>query len=165
MLSYYGIDTVKIFKTWNVIDWLTFSKDKKLIKLYDFHSGLMIVDKDNNKWIWDPWVGNNKRLLTLAQWVYAQNAPKPISVLIANRSVLSDYTNGKINYPNYNYFFPELYRNILQALIASAIPHSPVRSITFFKLPKYTDRETEEKGHQLHYSLRALIMHGDMLRI
>jgi hypothetical protein len=142
MLCCYGINTVKVFKVWNPSDWEKLKErpsqqsspasEQGTNIACDFHCGTMIIDSNNNKWVWEPWVGENKKLLTLAEWVYEKDTPKPISLCITNRSVLSNHENDLISSSSYDYSFLTLYRNVFQQLISSAIPNPPRRDITFF---------------------------------
>lgn len=133
MLSIYGVDSVKIFKFWeDDTDWEAYGWSESWI----FHCAVMIIDSDNDKWVWDPWVGLNAQLLSLPQWLYDQTMPAPIELMIQNRGslsftglsgpFLSSHTNSGV-IPNlaFDCKVSAESRRFFQALCGSAIPNPP----------------------------------------
>jgi len=121
LLGRYGIASVKVLKAWNPSDWKEFSDNKS----WKFHCAAMIVDNENNKWVWDPWVGFNHRLLSLQQWVYQKDEPTPIKLLIAHRVVVNDIEQGHHGYgTRFSQLTP---KNIstFQAVYSDAVPNPP----------------------------------------
>lgn len=125
LLRFYGVDSVKVLKFW----------DKKSCSVYEdeedwgFHCAVMIIDSNNDKWIWDPWVGANSKLLSLSQWIDDKNAPVPSEVWVHNRGVLTysilDRSTGLIPNLAFDCTLGTKFRRFFQALCASAIPNPP----------------------------------------
>lgn len=137
LLNLYGIRSIKLFKMWNSEDWKHFQKELR----WKFHCAVMVVDKENNQWIWDPWVGFNHRLLTLKEWLFRKDEPMPIKLLIANSLVTNPFSEGNAAYGSrFSQHTPEMIR-AFQAVTSDAVPNPPILSLprirsTFRFFPK-----------------------------
>ncbi len=119
LLACHGIASVKLFKHWHTADWQAYDKSRS----WGFHCAAMVVDDQNQKWIWDPWVGLHKNLLTLNEWLYQKDEPTPIKCLIANSVVIVPQTNGNSAYGSRFEHLSEGYTNAFQAVCGDAIPN------------------------------------------
>lgn len=149
MLESYGIDSQKAFLNWNLEDWGPPTRPRR----WSYHCAVLIIDSDNNKWVWDPWVGNNSLLIPLNKWVLNKNRPVPRSVMIANRAVICDCRRGLDT--NLSFHYANQLENlvIFQGLIDSAIP-LPKLSVSigsFFK--KNQEQHSDQKQLILSSSL------------
>lgn len=122
LLEKEGIQSFKIYKYWDnpKIAWLGYD-----YKLWKFHCAAMILDQEGNAWVWDPWVGNNTKLLTINEWMHTADEPTPDSALITG-SLNLILPNKKIE--GYHPHFTTDAENkdiiIIQSLFISAEPKS-----------------------------------------
>lgn len=124
--TYYHIPTLKIYKYWQEEDWVSFHEHKS----WSFHTALAIIDDQLTLWVWDPWVGQNPKLLTLAQWLYKKNAPLPTKCMLAHHSIISDINEGLR--PDGQLFMRIINKSgikAFQAVCGDAIPNPPERPI------------------------------------
>lgn len=120
MLRQYGIATLKAYKFYNEKEWRNFTP----CYWWTMHCAALIVDNKNRKWIWDPWIRNEKSLIPFEKWVKNKNEPKPTKVLITSSVVISDIVNGKAaEAPNFMQLGQPEATMTLHKLVASAIPH------------------------------------------
>ena len=127
LLHNYGIDTLKVYKHWRTDDWWVFGPDR----CWRFHAAAMIIDSDNNKWVWDPWIGKNSHLLTLKEWLFDKESPRPTKLLVANRTVIGDWEKAKASYTFARDLIPmDDYLVTFQALLFSVIPIRPAPLLT-----------------------------------
>lgn len=128
-LNQYRVTSYKLFKRWDALDWKEDSPEFK--KGWRYHCGTMIIDSDNNKWVWEPWVGNNHYLLAFENWLRVSDEPIPIKLLVTNSWVLDDFRHGKEVYIGEKIrktgrpFF-----NAFQMTMTCALPNSPERPIS-----------------------------------
>lgn len=121
MLNHLGIDSLKVFLKWNFGAWTGFKNERN----WSFHCAAMIIDNNNDKWIWDPWIGLKSRLLSFKEWVYYKEFPPPSRVVIANRSVVEGVLEDAPSCLSFDFSFSRAYRNSYQAIQGSAIPNRP----------------------------------------
>lgn len=152
LLGLYGVSSVKIFKFWNPTDW----KQHSTSRSWTFHAAAMVIDEDNNQWVFDPWVGVNQQLQPLKQWLLQKDEPTPIKLLIANPLSINPATHGHNVYGSRISQHTEVHINAFRAVCADAIPNPPPALIAkqgFFKperaLIKYEDRLDTLKKHGL----------------
>lgn len=126
MMSYYGIDTIKLYKFYKASDWDAFSS-----KRWSFHCAAMVIDKNNNKWVFDPWIYPGSHLLTLQQWLNAEDEPAPVKLVLANKVIVDDLGSDNLARAKHP-MGEDLLRlgssgnlRFLQAMFASAIPNRP----------------------------------------
>ncbi|STX29301.1 Uncharacterised protein [Legionella beliardensis] len=154
LLSWYGIESVKVYKTWNFEQWKPYyDKDA-----WGFHCATMVIDDQNHAYIWDPWVGLNKHLLTLKQWTSYSNEPTPMKLIITNRGVVGDFNGRNISGINFMINHNGEYINPLQAMMCYALPNRPQPPLfklsgkdkyLFFKAHKVKDKEQATQGLRL----------------
>ncbi|SRR5579883_1369431 len=123
----HGINTAKLYKIYNQNDWQKFVANKS----WWFHCASMLIDNQNRKWVWDPWVGFNQRLLTLDEWLNKKDEPRPIKLKIMNKAIITDLKFGST---------PEAYKflktkssymiNAFQAVFSDAVPNPPERPLS-----------------------------------
>lgn len=132
-LNQYGISNIKLFKEWAPGTWKKIYPNIK--SAWKYHCATMIIDSDNRKWVWDPWVGLNQHLLTLDQWSNRSDEPTPIKLLLANSTIIGDYLSGNSSRSEFltdSSFEPYVF-NPFQMMWSSAIPNPPERPITHRK--------------------------------
>lgn len=147
-LSLYGIDSIKIYKLWHPTQW---SKDLYGSKCWSFHCATLIIDNDNNKWVWDPWNHLSPTLLPLKVWINYKEYPKPLAVILGNRSIINHNEKVKIQWLNFDAYAGNNYRSVFQSMFASAIPNHPAlpiklknNPICFFQPAKTLQLEYDE---------------------
>lgn len=126
LLNYYGISSLKVFKQYNISEWRKFLPPN-VRTAWMYHCASMIIDADNNKWIFDPWEGSSKYLQTVQQWLSIKNEPKPRNLLLAHPCVsmnLNGY-DGKINLNKKSGFTHSVF-----LLFAKAIPNHPEKPLS-----------------------------------
>lgn len=128
MLEGYGIQSFKIFKFWNSKEaWKKFPKKE----VWFYHCAAMIIDQENNIWVWDPWAGHNKKLLTPMEWMYRPDEPCPSAALITNSLNIIKYgmtmtsTVIETHYPHFMTDADKGDISTFQAAFSSAIPNPP----------------------------------------
>lgn len=127
MLEGYGIQSFKIFKVWNSPKeaWKKFPGKEA----WYYHCAAMIIDQENNIWVWDPWVGHNKKLLTPMEWMYRSDEPHPSAVYITSSfNIIKWGETGKMFETHYPHFMTDADKgdiSTLQAAFSSAIPNPP----------------------------------------
>lgn len=129
LLGQYGITTIKLYKRWTFEQWQQFNPERRCP--WKFHCATLIIDSDNHKWVWDPWIGFNKQLLTLTQWLHRKDEPTPMKLIIANSAIISDFTRGRFVEPGLKNRGPCFF-NAFQATCGSAIPNPPEHSLTAY---------------------------------
>lgn len=116
-LNAQGIDSQKVFEYWErPEDWANFGNNRS----WYYHCATMIIDDQNQKWIWDPWVHKYPHLITLKQWLNEKNQPRPNKAMITNGAIVSDSDSGMI--PESSYFTKlslSQEMNVMQMLIKS----------------------------------------------
>lgn len=136
-LRFYGVDSVKVFKFWDKNDVSVYGDEEN----WAFHCATMIIDSNNDKWVWDPWVGENGQLLTLSQWIDDKNAPVNSEVWLHNRGVLTvskvDRATGIIPNLAFDCSIGTEFRRFFQALCTSAIPNPPEKTPSLGKHPSH----------------------------
>lgn len=144
LLKSYGIAAFKLFKQYTPGSWQQFDAENP----WRYHCAIMVIDEDNNKWVWDPWIGNNSTLLSLTQWLNRNNEPKPSHLMVANPMVVLDWKEGKAN--SYSLVDTFLYNNnrffkAFQALAQSALPNPPNK---WLKIKKgESDKDLKKEDH------------------
>ena len=124
--SYAHIPTLKVYKYWRAKDWAAFHQNKA----WNFHTSMAIIDEQSALWVWDPWVGNNPKLLTLEQWLYRHDEPLPTKCMLAHHSIISDIKEGLR--PDGQLFMRIMNKksiNAFQTICSNAIPNPPERPI------------------------------------
>jgi len=86
-----ALPAVKVYKFWDFYDWKNYVDDKAWI----FHCAIMFIDENNQGWICDPWVGLNKKLLTLKEWAYRNDEPTPTKIMITSPAIINDIIDGE----------------------------------------------------------------------
>jgi hypothetical protein len=136
---FYGIESVKLFKRWEPVDWNGYDKKDR----WTFHCATMVPASKGNPWVWDPWIGNHAKLLSLQEWLFDNQSPKPIELVIGNRGVLGfrciDNVVPTLSFDGirtnaYRYSGGTAfgyYRGVFQAIFNSAIPNPPQRAFPF----------------------------------
>lgn len=128
LLRCYGIDSLKVFKFWDNPSVEVYGSEER----WGFHCAVMIIDSENRKWVWDPWVGANSRLLSLDEWVHDKKAPLPSELVIHNRGVLSIVIAsrqwGRIPNLAFDCKVAAGFRTFFQVLCADAIPNPPEKA-------------------------------------
>lgn len=143
-LSLYGIDSIKIFKLWNVEDWKKEDYGKKL----RFHCAVLLIDDTHNKWVWDPWIHYSSTLLSLKDWVCdKKSSPKPMAVVLGNRNLIEDYQD-EIQWLSFDACAPSMYKRVFQGLFESAVPNYPCQSLTLKNCSFRFFKEKEEESIQ-----------------
>lgn len=145
LLSHYGIDSLKVFKSWNTEDWKKINSERA----WNFHCAVMIIDAENNKWIWDPWIGKNSKLLHLDEWLLQANEPVPKELMIANRAVVSDYKEGFEVVLSFHQFATLTCQVTFQGLVASATPNPPSRAIPAVNHPFFRNTKKSENQKRM----------------
>ena len=124
--TFYHVPTLKIYKYWQETDWEFFHENKS----WGFHTAMAIIDDQSVLWVWDPWVGNAPKLLTLEQWLYRHDEPLPIEYMLTHHSIIGDIDEGLR--PDGQLFMRIMARkgvNAFQAIFNDAIPNPPERPI------------------------------------
>lgn len=149
-LSVYGIDSIKIFKLWDKSDWQKEFPGKAPIH---FHCATLILDKEQNKWIWDMLEYLSDNLWTLEAWANENKSPKPRAIVLANRSVIDDKREGTIQWLNFETSArpPSKYGEIFQELFVKTIfPNIPVQIRQnpnhFFKAEKSFEQDSAQNS-------------------
>jgi hypothetical protein len=147
LFDLYGIDTQKVYQLWRREDWKPLSSGNS----WHFHCAAIIIDNENHQWVWDPWIGSNKTLLTLKQWTALKASPTPFKIMIANKGVTGDYERGDVSF-----YFSEKDTATLQAIAATAFPNSPEKPIRLNKmlaLTFFNDKKKDKPAEKdmLHY--------------
>tara|TARA_R110000868_G_scaffold53033_1_gene166892 strand:+ start:415 stop:1494 length:1080 start_codon:yes stop_codon:yes gene_type:complete len=152
LLGLYGVSSVKVFKFWNPTDW----KQHDISRSWKFHAAVMVIDEDNNQWVFDPWVGLNHQLQTLKQWLHQKDEPTPINLLITHCLSINPETHGHTVYGSRISQHTAAHINAFRAVCGDAIPNPPpplIAKHSLFKpqlaLIKYEDRLDTLKKHGL----------------
>lgn len=88
----YDLNVLGIIKIYDQEDWKGFKDNKG----WTFHyAALPLSGAEKTPWVWDSWVGLNKKLLTIPEWVYRRDEPTPKKVIIINHAVINDFRFGK----------------------------------------------------------------------
>ncbi len=117
-----GIQSFKIYKFWDnpVSAWVGHG-----CKFWTFHCATMVLDQNGNAWVWDPWVGDNSKLLTINEWMYAADEPIPNSAFITGSfNIVNPDHKTEYYYPH---FMTDAVREdikIFQDISANAEPES-----------------------------------------
>lgn len=128
LLSLYGIDSLKIYKSWERADWQEFNVKED--DAWYYHCAVMIIDSENKKWVWDTWIGKNRELLELDEWLLQKGSPVPRKLVIANRAVMTDYKNGAEANLSFHYATASVNQIVFKGLLVSATPNPPVKPIS-----------------------------------
>lgn len=144
LLELYGIQTIKLTKFWNKDDW---AGEKK----WTYHCAAMIVDDNNNSWVWEPWPAEiaNKKLITVTEWTHAKYSPEPKELLMANRNIISDLSKGRKLHGDIFKTGDTATINLLQRLFSDAVPNPCERplfkkKLTFFKEFSHEREKSEQ---------------------
>lgn len=126
ILNHLGIDSVKVFKSWDKKDWLGYKPSMG----WAYHCAVMVVDNNNDKWVWDPWIWSNSRLLSLQEWVYYQETPVPYKLLISNRAFVSCQVECQLPSLCFEFGVTGRFFTAFQAVINSVVPNPPERGLS-----------------------------------
>lgn len=123
------VNVLRIYKIWDKEDWKPFGENDG----WTFHcAALPVTGPENTPWVWDPWVGLNKKLLTIPEWVYRGDEPTPKKIIITNQAIIHDWIVGKrIEAPH---FFENMCRDTVKSyetVAASAFPEYPLAANGF----------------------------------
>lgn len=158
-LKQHGISSCKIYKRWTQQDWIKFNlrNNKPTNDCYWYHTAALIVDQDNNKWVWDPWENPNNPLASLEQWLFQEAQPTPAGVLISSMYVMYVTTNGHCATATSFKALNEEDTNYLQYVYRSAVPNRP--SLNRFGL---FERGVSEMVGRVHKNM-DLVRSRDMM--
>lgn len=85
----------------------------------------MIIDQSRNAWVWDPWVDNNPKLLTINEWMHAADEPSPNSAMITGSfNLINPDTKAEHYLPHFTTEANSENIKIFQSLFANAEPTS-----------------------------------------
>jgi hypothetical protein len=129
----YDYDVLRIYKIWNRKDWKEFGIEDG----WAWHcASLPMLGMENIPYVCDPWVGFNKKLLTLPEWIHKSDQPTPKKVIITNQAVIHNYEIGKIiDAPHFFETQGSGYVNSYKNVATSAFPQYPLaeNDFSFFK--------------------------------
>ncbi|MGD2170401.1 MAG: hypothetical protein PVI40_09195 [Chlamydiota bacterium] len=131
VLDMYRITTTKIVKVWKLMDWNAFPTTHNP---WGFHCANMIMDRDGQYWIWDPWFGSNQELLPLERWVKKTDEPTPKLVIINNKTIIKDPYGTVPDSPCFMQIADSEELKTFQALWMDAVPNPPEKPISMITI-------------------------------
>ena len=81
-----GVDNYKIFKFWYPCEWSQYEINRS----WRFHCALLLFDNTNQPWVFDPWIGDKNKLMSLTAWTISKNEPIP-KTLMVSPGFMTDY--------------------------------------------------------------------------
>lgn len=127
LLKQHGISSCKIFKIWEHNDWIQYNaaQNKGTPTWVRYHTAALIVDHENNKWVWDPWENPHYPLAPLKTWLFQETEPTPYQIFISSMYVMNVNSKGHCaaatNFKTLN----EKDTRFFQCVYGSASPNRP----------------------------------------